>query len=95
MKKQNKKSEINKNMNFMEIIQKNPEAFGILFRRGMHCIGCGMAASETLEEGAIAHGIDPDELVSEINNSLEKSKPKKKIKTNSKTKPKKKQNGRK
>jgi hybrid cluster-associated redox disulfide protein len=95
MKKQNKKSEINKNMNFMEIIQKNPEAFGILFRKGMHCIGSGMAANETLEEVAIAHGIDPDELVSEINNSLKKAKPKKKIKTNNKTKQKKKQNGRK
>ncbi|MFA5258919.1 MAG: DUF1858 domain-containing protein [Candidatus Pacearchaeota archaeon] len=92
MKKQTKKSEINKNMNFMEIIEKNPEAFGILFRRGMHCIGCGMAASETLEEGAIAHGIDPDELVSEINNSFKKTKPKNKTKEN---KPKKKQNGRK
>ena len=35
--------------------------------RGMHCIGCPMSAGETLEEGAYAHGIDPDLLISEIN----------------------------
>jgi hybrid cluster-associated redox disulfide protein len=68
-----KKSEkVTKKMNFMEIIEKNPESIGILFNRGMHCIGCGMASMETLEEGALAHGLDPDKLVDEINSSIEK-----------------------
>ena len=73
-----KKSNINKNMNFMEIIENNPEAFEILFKKGMHCVGCGMAGSETLEQGALAHGIDPDKLVNEINKT--KGKIKKKVK---------------
>jgi len=81
MKKQTK-TKINKNMNFIEIIQKNPDAFEILFKKGMHCVGCGMAGSETLEEGALAHGINPDKLVDEINSSFKK-KPRRKTKLNS------------
>jgi hybrid cluster-associated redox disulfide protein len=60
---------ITKKMSFAEIIQKNPKAAEILFENGMHCIGCAMAINETLEQGAIAHGIDPDKIVKEINNS--------------------------
>jgi hybrid cluster-associated redox disulfide protein len=81
MKKENKK--ITKKMTFNEILQKNPESVMILLEKGMHCIGCGMAGFETLEQGALAHGINPDELVKELNNE-------KKNKTEIKTKVKKK-----
>ena len=75
-----KEKKINKKMNFMEIIEKNPEAVEILFSKGMHCIGCGMAASETLEQGALMHGLNPDKLVEEINKkSLKKQKKSKKL----------------
>ena len=74
MKQTKKTNKVTKKMSFTEVIQNNPEAIGILFNRGMHCIGCGMATIETLEEGALAHGLDPDELVDEINkSSLEKT----------------------
>jgi hybrid cluster-associated redox disulfide protein len=69
-----KNNKVTKKMNFMEVIEKNPEAIGILFNRGMHCIGCGMASMETLEEGALAHGLDPDELVDEINSLIDTKK---------------------
>ncbi|MDD5193114.1 MAG: DUF1858 domain-containing protein [Candidatus Nanoarchaeia archaeon] len=74
MKKKSKKESknITKNMSFSEIIEKNPEAIGILMGRGMHCIGCGMAAMETLEQGALMHGMNPDELVKEINKKAKK-----------------------
>lgn len=76
---------IDKKMTFTEIIEKEPEAIEILFKKGMHCIGCGAAAFETLEEGALAHGINPDKLVAEINKKFEKKdkKPKKKTKKKS------------
>ncbi|MEK6859709.1 MAG: DUF1858 domain-containing protein [Nanoarchaeota archaeon] len=77
MKKQTKKAKenkITKNMSFSEILEKNPDAVEVLFRNGMHCIGCGMAAMETLEQGAMMHGLDPDKLVEEINRQLEKKK---------------------
>ena len=74
-----KKSKIiNKNMNFTEIMEISPEAGEVLFNSGMHCIGCGMAAFETLEQGAMAHGLDADKLVDEINKALLKKETKKK-----------------
>jgi len=76
-----KSKTINKKMSFTEIMEKAPEAGEVLFNSGMHCIGCGMAAYETLEQGAMAHGLDPDKLVDEINKKLsgkeDKSKKKK------------------
>lgn len=80
-----KKQKITKNMTFSEIIEKNPDAIEILFNKGMHCIGCGIAGFETLEEGALVHGINPDKLVKEINDKLNK-KAKKKVKTKKKRK---------
>lgn len=65
-----KTAKITKNMSFSEIIEKNPDAAEILFKEGLHCIGCGMAAMETLEQGALMHGLDPDKLVDEINRAL-------------------------
>ncbi|MBS3075304.1 DUF1858 domain-containing protein [Candidatus Pacearchaeota archaeon] len=66
-KSKKKLNKITKEMSFSEIIEKNPEAIGILMEKGMHCIGCGMATMETLEQGALMHGMNPDELVEEIN----------------------------
>ncbi len=75
-------AKINKKMTFGEIIRKNPDAIPILLNKGMHCIGCGMAVYETLEEGALAHGIDPDEVVAEINNEKDNINKKKTKKQN-------------
>lgn len=68
LKKANGK--ITKNMSFAELVQKYPEAAQILFQKGMHCIGCGMASYETIEQGAMVHGIDAEELVKEMNQSI-------------------------
>ena len=67
MKKTKKLEKITKSMTFSDIMEKNPSAIGILLDKGMHCIGCPMAMQETLEEGAMAHGLDPDKLIEEIN----------------------------
>ena len=65
-----KPKEITKKMSFSEILEKNPEAIEILLKHGMHCIGCPMSQMESLEEGAVAHGLDADKLVEEINTTL-------------------------
>ncbi len=61
---------IDKNISFRELLEKHPESEEILMKSGMHCIGCPMAMQETLEEGAMAHGIDAEELVGKINERL-------------------------
>lgn len=44
----------------------------ILMRVGMHCLGCPSSQAETIEEAAMVHGIDADELVAQINDFLAK-----------------------
>jgi len=68
-----KVKKITKSMTFTKILEVAPELVEALLERGMHCIGCPMSTEETLEQGAQAHGIDPDELVKELNKELSKS----------------------
>lgn len=60
-------AQISKDMVIGDMIKLNPNIVPFLMEAGMHCIGCPSAQGETLEEAAIVHGMDPDELVREIN----------------------------
>jgi len=65
-----KKQNISKNTTFAEIMKKHPESVNILFESGLHCIGCGMAMHETLEDGCKAHGMNRkqiDNLIKKLN----------------------------
>ena len=42
----------------------------VLMNAGMHCLGCPSAQGESLEEAAMVHGLDCDELVGKINEYL-------------------------
>ena len=42
----------------------------ILLSIGMHCLGCPSSQMETIEEAAMVHGVDADELVAKINEFL-------------------------
>ena len=56
-----------------EILEEKPKASKLLIEAGMHCVGCPMAMSETLEEGCKAHGMNKkeiDKLVEELNELL-------------------------
>ena len=70
--KKKSKDEITKDMTFSEIMLKRPESAVVLMKAGMHCFGCAMAGGETLEQGCLAHGLDPDKMVLEINKLKEK-----------------------
>lgn len=59
-----------------ELVMNHPSAVEILFNYGFHCIGCGLSAYETIEEGAAAHGFDDeaiDKLVEELNAAAKKA----------------------
>lgn len=72
-KSRSKNALVSKNMLFADLLQKYPESYEFLLKKNLHCIGCGMAAYETLEQGAIMHGMNPDKLVSELNKHLGKN----------------------
>lgn len=76
-----KKKKITKSMTFAEILKNNPEAAYSLFNEGMSCCGCPMAHHETLEQGAKAHGLDPNKLLNKINKAKKIENKKRKIKS--------------
>ena len=65
---------ITKNMTMGEIVQKYPETVDVMIKHGLHCVGCHLAAMETVEQGAIGHGIDLDELLKDMNKAIKKNK---------------------
>ena len=66
------KEKISKSMTFQEIMEKHPELAETLFQKGMHCIGCPAAMQETLEQGSLVHGLNPDKIEKELNEKLKK-----------------------
>jgi hybrid cluster-associated redox disulfide protein len=62
-----KKKKITKDMTFAELIMNDKDAANKLADKGLFCGGCPMAQFETIEQGAMAHGVDADELVKELN----------------------------
>ena len=59
-------AQITKDMTIGEIIRTNPDIAPILMEAGMHCLGCPSAQAESLEEAAMVHGMDIDDLMAKI-----------------------------
>ena len=59
-------SQITKEMTIGEILSVNPNVAPILLEAGMHCLGCPSAQGESLEEAAIVHNMDIDDLMAKI-----------------------------
>lgn len=61
MKKQ--KNKISEKTLIGELVEKYPKAAKVLTEKyEMHCVGCGMAMMETIEDGAKAHGMNKREM---------------------------------
>ena len=61
---------ISKEMTFAELLENNPESANVLFESGLHCIGCGGAMYESIEQGCMMHGFSKkqiDELIKKLN----------------------------
>ena len=50
-----------------EILDASVEVAPFFLNMGMHCLGCPSARMETIEQACMVHGVDPDQLVEEIN----------------------------
>ena len=60
-------NKVTSDMLIKDVLQVDRELAIILMNHGMRCVGCPSAASETLAEAAMGHGINPDELIEEMN----------------------------
>ena len=58
---------ITKDMSILEVVQKYPDTVDVFVNAGMGCLGCAAARFENIEQGAMAHGIDVDQLVKDLN----------------------------
>ena len=61
---------ITKKMSMAEVMKKYPESAEILMQEGLGCMGCPMAMMETVEEGCLSHGLDPDKIIEKINKKV-------------------------
>lgn len=59
-------AQITKEMTIGEILRTNPAVAPILMEAGMHCLGCPSAQAESLEEAAMVHGMDINDLMAKI-----------------------------
>ena len=60
-------SVITKDMTFHEVMQKSPEVVKVLGSFNLGCVGCMGTVNETLEQGATAHGLDVEDLLTALN----------------------------
>lgn len=69
------KTKISVKMQLGDIVNKYPETVEVFFKYGLPCAGCHIASFETLEEGALGHGIKGEELeklVEELNKAADR-----------------------
>jgi len=67
---------ITKDMMIGEVVAKYPHAALVMMQYGLHCIGCHVSAYESVEQGALGHGMPPeiiDEMVAEMNKMIAES----------------------
>ena len=68
---------VTKDMTFGELLMtyydKCPKIVDDLMELGMGCIGCPHSQMESIEQGAMGHGIDPDRLIAKLNATIEAS----------------------
>lgn len=63
-------AKVTKDMTIAQAISVDQNIIPILLDIGMHCLGCPSAQAETLEEAAMVHGLDPQELMDRIESEL-------------------------
>ena len=64
-------SKITSQMSITEAVMNFPETAQVFTKFGMHCLGCAAARFENIEQGARAHGIDVEPLITALNKALE------------------------
>ena len=62
-----KKDEITSDMTIYQAMRMRPDSVGKLLNMGMGCGGCQFAMMETIEQGAMIHGLDVEKVLKELN----------------------------
>jgi hybrid cluster-associated redox disulfide protein len=54
-------------MTIGDVVNKYPNTIPVFFKHGLGCVGCAVARFENIRQGAMAHGIDVDLLMKDLN----------------------------
>lgn len=57
---------VSKDMTVGEMVGKYPKTVNIMLSHGLHCIGCSANPYETIENGALGHGMSQEDVASLI-----------------------------
>lgn len=60
-------SQVTKDMTFAAVMRMHPDVVKVLGKYNLGCIGCMGAQNESLEQGCNAHGINVEEILTDIN----------------------------
>jgi len=61
------KAPITADMKIGEAVGRYPQIARVFLQHGLFCVGCGAAAFESIEQGAMAHGIALGPLLADLN----------------------------
>ena len=61
---------ITKDLNLSQVVRDYPATVPVFLRHGLMCIGCAAARFESIEQGALAHGLDVDALITDLNEAV-------------------------
>ncbi len=64
---------ITKEMSIGEVVQTYPQTIEVFLKHGLMCFGCAIAQFENVEQGALAHGINVDALITDLNTAVSQS----------------------
>ena len=62
-----KEKPITKEMPIGDVVQKYPQTVEVFLRHGLMCFGCAIARFENVAQGAMAHGINVETLITDLN----------------------------
>jgi hybrid cluster-associated redox disulfide protein len=66
-------STITKEMPIGDVVQNYPQTIEVFLKHGLMCFGCAIARFENVEQGAMAHGINVDALINDLNAAVPQS----------------------
>ena len=61
---------ITKDLNLAQVVRDHPATVPVFLRHGLMCIGCAAARFESIEQGALVHGLDVDALIRDLNEAV-------------------------
>jgi hybrid cluster-associated redox disulfide protein len=58
---------ITKDTTIGEVVRTCPDKIDVLMDFGMGCVGCPASQAETIEQAAMVHGLDVEDLLTALN----------------------------